>query len=136
MAARRWPIRCAGQRPDLQIGPPKNCKYDGPRGCHAPAVCAEPGRSPVNATPSSLRRELRVVNPATLEEVGLVPATEPEGVGEIVAEARHAQERWARQSFAARTRLLRDAARVVLEDMDEIAATIVAETGKPVPEAI
>ncbi len=97
---------------------------------------AEPGRLPVSATPSSLRRELRVVSPATLEEVGLVATTEPEGVGEIVAEARFAQERWARQPFAVRTRLLRDAARVLIESMDEIADTIVAETGKPTLEAI
>lgn len=86
--------------------------------------------------PSSVRDELRVVNPATLEEVGVVRATEPEGVGEIVAESRLAQEQWSRQPFAARTRLLREAARVVLASTDEIASTIVAETGKPVLEAI
>jgi acyl-CoA reductase-like NAD-dependent aldehyde dehydrogenase len=90
----------------------------------------------VSATPSSLSRELRVINPATLEEVGVVRTTEPEGIGEIVAEARLAQERWARQPFAMRTRLLRDAARVLLDSTDEIAATIVAETGKPLLEAI
>src|SRR2546429_414728 len=39
MAARRWPIRCAGHRPDLQIRPPTNCKYDGPRGCLAVLAC-------------------------------------------------------------------------------------------------
>ena len=90
----------------------------------------------MSATPSSLRRELRVVNPATLDEVGVVATTEPEGVGEIVAEARLAQERWARQPFAVRIRLLRDAARVLLDSTDEIAATIVAETAKPLLEAI
>jgi len=90
----------------------------------------------VSATPSSLRRELRVVNPATLAEVGVVETTEPEGIGEIVAEARHAQEQWARRPFADRVRLLRDAASVVLESMDELAGTIVAETGKPLLEAI
>src|SRR5882724_3985550 len=95
-----------------------------------------PGRIPVSATPSSLRHELRVVNPATLAEIGLVGTIEPEGVGEIVAEARYAQEQWARRPFADRTALLRNAARVVLERMDEIAGTIVAETGKPLLEAI
>ena len=101
-----------------------------------PFVRPEPGRPAVSTLPSSLGSELRVVNPATLAEVGLVRVTEPEGIGEIVAEARLAQERWARQPFAARTRLLRDAARVLLESLDEIAATIVAETGKPLLEAI
>ena len=90
----------------------------------------------VSATPSSVSRQLRVVNPATLEEVGSVPTTEPEGIGEIVAEARLAQEQWARQPFDARTQLLRRVARVVLESGDEIARTVVAETGKPLVEAI
>ena len=90
----------------------------------------------MSATPSSLRRELRVVNPATLAEVGLVDGTEPEGVGEIVTEARCAQEQWGRRPFAERTAVLRNAARVVLESMDAIAATVVAETGKPLLEAI
>ena len=90
----------------------------------------------MSATPSSLRRELRVVNPATLEEVGVVQATDPEGIGETVAEAKLVQERWARQPFSARVRLLRETARVLLASADEIAATIVAETGKPRLEAI
>ncbi len=90
----------------------------------------------VSASPSSLRGELRVVNPATLEEVGVVPVLEPEGVGEVVAEARLAQERWAREPFRARAALLRRAADVVLESRGEIAATVVAETGKPVLEAL
>jgi succinate-semialdehyde dehydrogenase/glutarate-semialdehyde dehydrogenase len=90
----------------------------------------------VSATPSSLQTELRVLNPATLAEVGVVAATEPEGIGEIVAESRLAQERWARQPPAIRRRLLRDVARVLLESTDEIADTIVAETAKPRLEAI
>ena len=84
----------------------------------------------------SLAGELRVVNPATLEEVGTVQPTEPEGVGETVAEAKLAQERWAREPAARRAAVLREAARIVLESCDEIASTIVAETGKPRLEAI
>jgi acyl-CoA reductase-like NAD-dependent aldehyde dehydrogenase len=90
----------------------------------------------VSATPSAVGGELRVVNPATLEEVGSVQATEPEGVAEAVAEARLAHERWAREPAETRARLLRDVARVVLECGDEIARTAVAETGKPLVEAI
>lgn len=90
----------------------------------------------MSTTPSLARGELRVVNPATLEEVGVVRATEPEDIGEVVADARLAQEQWSRQPFSARTRLLREAARLVLASTDEIAATIVAETGKPLLEAI
>ena len=46
--------------------------------------------------------ELRSVNPATLEVVGAVAVTPLEAVSEAVAEARLAQQQWARTSFAER----------------------------------
>jgi len=79
---------------------------------------------------------LRPLNPATLEPVGVVPVTEPEGVAEAVAEARFAQRQWAARSLEERRRLLRAVAGVLLERADEICATIVAETGKPRLEAV
>ena len=79
--------------------------------------------------------ELRSVNPATLEVVGAVPVTPPEAVPEAVAEARLAQRQWARTSFAERRRLLAAVARLLLDRMDEIAATVTAETAKPLVEA-
>ena len=72
--------------------------------------------------------ELHSYNPATLERVGSVRATQPEEIAELVAEARLAQEGWARENLAARKRLLVDVARVLLDRMDEIAATVTAET--------
>jgi acyl-CoA reductase-like NAD-dependent aldehyde dehydrogenase len=80
--------------------------------------------------------ELHSYNPATLERVGSVSATPPEAIDELVAEARLAQERWAQGSLAARKRLLVGVARVLLERMDEIAATVTAETGKPLTESL
>ena len=80
--------------------------------------------------------ELHSYNPATLERVGSVRATQPEEIAELVAEARLAQEAWARESLAARKRLLVDMARVLLDRMDEIAATVTAETGKPLTESL
>ncbi|HEX6701098.1 MAG TPA: aldehyde dehydrogenase family protein [Gaiellaceae bacterium] len=80
--------------------------------------------------------ELHSYNPATLERVGSVRATEPDEIGSLVAEARLAQERWARESLAVRKRLLLDVARVLLDRMDEIAATCTAETGKPLTESL
>src|SRR5204863_4244477 len=71
-----------------------------------------------------------------LERVGSVRATEPEEIGEVVAEARLAQEQWAREDLAARKRLLVGVARVLLDRMDEIAATVTAETGKPLTESL
>ena len=79
--------------------------------------------------------ELQSHNPATLERVGSVRATAPEEVAELVAEARLAQEAWAREPLAARKRFLVALARVLLDRMDEIAATVTAETGKPLAES-
>src|SRR3989440_6836875 len=80
--------------------------------------------------------ELSSYNPATLDRVGSVRATAPEEIAELVGVARLAQERWARESLAARKRLLVDVARVLLDRMDEIAATVTAETGKPLTESL
>jgi len=77
-----------------------------------------------------VENELPSVNPATLDVVGSVRVTAPEGVAQAVDEARAAQEIWARATFGERRVLLVDVARLVLERMDEIAATITAETGK------
>ena len=85
--------------------------------------------------PLSLDAELVSVNPATLEEAGRVPLTEPGALPEIVAQARVAQHLWARQPLEARARMLRRIAQLLLEDGDEVARTIVAETGKPLVEA-
>jgi succinate-semialdehyde dehydrogenase/glutarate-semialdehyde dehydrogenase len=88
------------------------------------------------AAPTELAAgELRSLNPATLEPVGSVPATEPAEVQEAVAEARLAQERWGRTGFDVRRRLLLDVAAYLVEHMDELAALVTAETGKPLVEA-
>ncbi len=80
--------------------------------------------------------ELEIRNPATLERVGSVPVTSPEVVQEAVAEARLAQAGWAGSAFAERRALLGRVAQVVLDNADEIAATVTAETAKPVVEAL
>jgi acyl-CoA reductase-like NAD-dependent aldehyde dehydrogenase len=79
--------------------------------------------------------ELRSVNPATLEEVGAVPVSPPEEVAEAVAEARMAAERWAQSSFAERRALLAAVAQEALEQAEELAAIVTAETGKPLVES-
>ena len=85
---------------------------------------------------ATVTRELVSVNPATLEPVGSVRRTEPGELPGIVASARAAQERWRALGPAARARVLREAARVVLAHADEIVDTIVAETAKPRTEAV
>jgi len=54
----------------------------------------------------------------------------------LVAAARAAQEQWTRRSLAERAAVLREAVRVVRIHADGIAATVMAETGKPRTEAI
>jgi succinate-semialdehyde dehydrogenase/glutarate-semialdehyde dehydrogenase len=85
--------------------------------------------------PAVAEGELRVVNPATLEVVATVPVTPVAAVPELVAEARLAGADWRRSSFADRKRLLLRVAQVLLERVDELADTVVAETGKPRVEA-
>src|ERR671936_3193241 len=79
--------------------------------------------------------ELRSLNPATLEVVGSVRPTDAAELEEIVARAREVQARWAETSLDERRRLVLDAARVLLDRMDEGAALVTAETGKPVFES-
>src|SRR5256885_12170743 len=79
--------------------------------------------------------ELRVVNPATLEVVGVGPATDPAAVQELVSEARLAQERFGEASLADRRELIVRVAELALDRIDEIADTVVAETAKPRVEA-
>ena len=79
--------------------------------------------------------ELNSYNPATLELVGSVRATPPDEVPELVAQAQRAQKEWAREPLAARKRVLVALARVLLERMDEVAAMVTAETGKPLMES-
>src|SRR3982751_6365331 len=74
--------------------------------------------------------ELRSLNPATLEVVGSVRTTDPGEVEELVAPARGAE-----RSLDARRQLVLDAARVLLDRMDELASTVTAETGKPLVES-
>src|SRR5947209_3479854 len=79
--------------------------------------------------------ELRSLNPATLEVVGSVRTTDPTELDEIVARAREAQARWTETSLDVRRRLVLDVARVLLDRMDEVAALVTAETGKPLVES-
>ena len=79
--------------------------------------------------------ELRVVNPATLEVVGTLAATDPGAVQGVVDEAAHAAGRWGATSHAERRAVLARVGEAVLERADEIADVVVSETGKPRTEA-
>lgn len=64
-----------------------------------------------------------------------MPETGAAELSEIVAEARSAQDRWARQPAADRAALLRRVAAGIVADDLALARAIVDETGKPIVEA-
>src|ERR671920_1065529 len=80
-------------------------------------------------------RELRSVNPATLEVVGSVPVSSADDVEATVERAARAQETWGRESPERRAELLRRVRRLLVEHADELTATVTAETGKPLAES-
>jgi acyl-CoA reductase-like NAD-dependent aldehyde dehydrogenase len=79
--------------------------------------------------------ELVSRNPATGEEIGRAPQTMPEEVARAVGRARDAQSEWSKRSVSERGRLIMQARKIILNEMEEIALLISRETGKPVAEA-
>jgi succinate-semialdehyde dehydrogenase/glutarate-semialdehyde dehydrogenase len=80
--------------------------------------------------------ELISRNPATGEEIGRAPLTMPEDVARAVGRARAAQRAWSETSFNERGRLIMQARKIILQELEEIALLISRETGKPLAEAI
>ncbi len=78
---------------------------------------------------------VRSINPATLEVVGEVPIAQEEDVDAAVAAAATAQARWRRTGPEERRRLFAALLETLLDRADEIAATVTAETGKPLLES-
>jgi acyl-CoA reductase-like NAD-dependent aldehyde dehydrogenase len=81
-------------------------------------------------------REIVSYNPATGEEVGRAPLSSAEDVARSVARARGAQKAWAALAFRERAAVVKRARALVLEGMDEIAALVSRESGKPAAEAL
>ncbi|HZT57109.1 MAG TPA: aldehyde dehydrogenase family protein [Pyrinomonadaceae bacterium] len=81
-------------------------------------------------------REVVSYDPATGEEVGRVPVRSAEEVAGAVARARAAQKSWGALGFRGRAAVVMRARAIVLEEMEEIAALISRESGKPAAEAI
>ncbi len=75
-------------------------------------------------------------DPATGEEIGRVPLTLPEEVARAVGRARAAQNAWAANSYRDRGRIMMQARRIILKELEEIAQLVARETGKPAAEAI
>jgi acyl-CoA reductase-like NAD-dependent aldehyde dehydrogenase len=87
-------------------------------------------------TAKSPGAEIIVHNPATGEQIGRAPLTMPEEVARAVGRAREAQPAWADTPFRERGRVIMEARKIILAELDEIASLISRETGKPTAEAI
>jgi acyl-CoA reductase-like NAD-dependent aldehyde dehydrogenase len=77
-----------------------------------------------------------VENPATGETIREVPATGPEAVAALVARARSAQPGWEALGYEGRGRILKRAQKWLIEHADEVADTIMSETGKTREDAM
>jgi acyl-CoA reductase-like NAD-dependent aldehyde dehydrogenase len=88
--------------------------------------------------PTALTSPTEIISydPATGEEIGRAPQTPAAQVAITVRKAREAQPAWAKLTFSERARFILRARQVVLDEIDEIAALISRETGKPIAEAI
>lgn len=74
---------------------------------------------------------IQCYSPSTLQFLGEVPVTTPEGVAAAVARGRALQPRWAATSFDERRRVLRMMASAILAAEDDIVRVSAVDTGKP-----
>ncbi len=80
--------------------------------------------------------EIISFNPATGEEVGRVPIVSAGDVNAAVVNSRLAFRSWKQTKFSERAAFIMKAREVILDQLDEIAHLISAESGKPFGEAI
>ncbi|MGH2922830.1 MAG: aldehyde dehydrogenase family protein, partial [Solirubrobacterales bacterium] len=94
---------------------------------------AKRSRAKAKAASSNGARQngLESFNPATGELLGTVETITPRKVQGIVDDVAEVQPFWAQLSLADRGRYMRRAADVLLEEIDELAALLTAEQGKP-----
>lgn len=78
---------------------------------------------------------VKVINPATKEEIDTVPNSTIEDVDFAVKTAKKAQKVWAKMPLYERGEILEKFARLVDKHKDELALLLSKETGKPVKEA-
>lgn len=78
---------------------------------------------------------IRVINPATEEDVAAYDAHTPEEIDAAIAGAAAAQPSWSDAGFDERARVVRAIAAVLRERADEFARLITTEMGKPLAEA-
>jgi succinate-semialdehyde dehydrogenase/glutarate-semialdehyde dehydrogenase len=89
-----------------------------------------------NAAAPAAATEIISYDPATGAEIGRAPLRTAEEVRGAVVRARAAQKSWGAESFRERAAVIRRAREIVLAELDEIAALVARESGKPEAEAV
>ncbi|MBL8577675.1 MAG: aldehyde dehydrogenase family protein [Mesorhizobium sp.] len=84
---------------------------------------------------STVKEWIDVENPATEQVIASVPNGSPDDADRALVAARAAQPAWEALPPASRGQLLKDLARLILENRERLARIVVAEQGKPLQEA-
>lgn len=84
---------------------------------------------------STLKEWIEVENPATGQVIASVPRGNADDADRAVTAAYQAQPAWEALPPASRGQLLKDLARVLLENRERLARMVIAEQGKPLQEA-
>jgi acyl-CoA reductase-like NAD-dependent aldehyde dehydrogenase len=79
--------------------------------------------------------EIQVENPATGQIVATVPDLGAEAVAEMARRARAAQPGWEAYGFEGRARIMLRAQKWLMDNADQVIATIISETGKTFEDA-
>ena len=87
------------------------------------------------ATTSRSTKAFNSYNPATGEPIGTYPIHSAKSVAEIVGHARHASTAWVALGFSGRKKVLLAWSNYIINNVDQIAALVSLETGKPVSDA-
>jgi acyl-CoA reductase-like NAD-dependent aldehyde dehydrogenase len=86
--------------------------------------------------PSTGSEGIEVLNPATEEQIGLIPAGTPEDIAAAVDAARAALREWSHLPAEERAGLVKAAARKMREHAEEISRLVTLENGKPLDDAL
>ena len=86
-------------------------------------------------TPATGNRSLPVVNPATGEAIGTVAHADPADLDHALEAADKGFRNWRKVSAFDRSKLLRKAANILRDRVDDIAPLLTMEQGKPLAEA-
>lgn len=78
---------------------------------------------------------MEIVNPATEEIIAHVDEDSPAGIQEKIEKLRKGQKEWSKQPLSHRLEIVKRFGELVQDQIDELAAILTSETGKPLQQA-